>query len=48
MAEVIDVLELSKNLKLVHLKSVYLSKAAPGQFFVMQYSEKPEDRKSVV
>jgi len=42
MAEVIDVLELSKKLKLVHLKSAYLSKAAPGQFFVMQYSEKPE------
>ena len=42
MAEVLEVLDLSKSLKLVTLKSLYLSKAKPGQFFVMQYKEKPE------
>lgn len=42
MAEVLDVLDISKNLKLITINSLYLSKAKPGQFFIMQYQEKPE------
>ncbi|MFP3206516.1 MAG: 2-polyprenylphenol hydroxylase [Hydrogenobaculum sp.] len=42
MAEVLEVLDISKSLKLIKLKSLYLSKAKPGQFFIMQYQEKPE------
>ena len=42
MAEVLEVLDISKSLKLIKLRSLYLSKAKPGQFFVMQYQEKPE------
>lgn len=42
MAEVLEVLDISKSLKLIKLKSLYLSKAKSGQFFIMQYQEKPE------
>ncbi|HEK25734.1 iron-sulfur cluster-binding protein [Hydrogenobaculum sp.] len=42
MAEVLEVIDISKSLKLITLKSLYLSKAKPGQFFIMQYQEKPE------
>ncbi len=42
MAEILDVVSLSKSLKLVKLKDKYLSQAKMGQFFVMQYFEKPE------
>lgn len=42
MAEVLDVLDISKNLKLITINSLYLSKAKLGQFFIMQYQEKPE------
>ena len=42
MSEILDIKELSKSLKLVKIKNTYLSKAKTGQFFVLQYSEKPE------
>lgn len=42
MAEIVGIEELSKNLKLVKIKDRYLPLAKPGQFFIMQYSEKPE------
>ncbi len=42
MYEILDVKDLSKSLKLVKVRNTYLSKARSGQFFILQYTEKPE------